>query len=178
MDWHIPLVIASVAFAAIVLYRFRPALGAEADELSPKSVKDTEARVSSVTSGPERALALCDAGDEAIRALGRGRAASAYYLRAMRSDPSSTAIVARIVSTLTRRPRTLETLLWRRLGAEPWPGRNLEATRLCLEALVTLYEGPLKNPLRARALDQAKTMAAAFADTRPVTTGSSTEENP
>ncbi|MFO0679646.1 MAG: hypothetical protein U0169_24170 [Polyangiaceae bacterium] len=158
LDWQIPLVIASVAFAAIVLYRFRPVIGD--DETEPKSLKEAAARVSTLPDGPEKAKALCDAGDEHIRTLGRGRAASAYYLRAMRTDPTSAPLVTRIVDTLARRPRILETLLWRRLGSEPWAGPNAEATRASLDALVKLYEGPLRNPLRARALEQARNMAS------------------
>jgi hypothetical protein len=56
---------------------------------------------------------------------------------------------------LGRRPHALESLLWRRLGAEPWSGPSRNAAVTALRELADLYEGPLRNRARARAFDHA-----------------------
>jgi hypothetical protein len=56
---------------------------------------------------------------------------------------------------LGRRPHALESLLWRRLGAEPWSGLSRNAAVTALRELADLYEGPLRNRARARAFDHA-----------------------
>jgi hypothetical protein len=83
-----------------------------------------------------------------------GRAAG-LYLRAMRADPRSVEVIARVVAGLSRRPRSLESLLWRHLGTSPWK-ESRDATRAVLEALRALYEGPLRNAVRANAMSHAR----------------------
>jgi hypothetical protein len=81
--------------------------------------------------------------------------AKALYLRALRADPGSVLVVQRVTAGLARRPRALESLLWRQLSAAPW--RDFpEATRASLDALRALYEGPLRNATRAKAISNAR----------------------
>jgi hypothetical protein len=73
----------------------------------------------------------------------------------MRANPSSSEIVERAAKGLARRPHALESLLWRRLGAEPWTGNARPAALAALRHLVGLYAGPLHHGTRARALEFA-----------------------
>lgn len=82
--------------------------------------------------------------------------ASGLYLRAIRSDPTSVDVIERASVALATRPRTLESLLWRHLAvAGPWTGPARPAARASIDRLRTLYEGPLRNAVRARALANA-----------------------
>ena len=65
--------------------------------------------------------------------LGGMGSALGFYLRTMRAHPASAEVVERAARTLSRRPRALESLLWRRLGAEGWrgPGHAAAAGRWC-----------------------------------------------
>jgi hypothetical protein len=149
--WSTPLIVAIAAFLALLLWRIRPRMGWTAPgRIAGKEIREAQARVEAAKTEPERAMALCDAAD-----LMRGGGAKATYLRAMRADPASAEVVARVVSGLSRRPRTLESLLWRYLATREWTGSK-EATRAALDALRVLYEGPLKNAVRAKAMGHAR----------------------
>ena len=149
-DWSIPLVIAAVAFLAVVLWRFRPFVGALDDGKAGATPPELQAKLEGAKSEAERAVLLCEAAEATTP-----RGAVALFLRAMRADPSSVEVVKRVVQGLSRRPRALESVLWRRLGNAPWL-ESKEATRETLDALRTLYEGPRRNGLRARAITQAR----------------------
>jgi hypothetical protein len=149
------LVVAAVLFGGFMVWRLRPVFGGTAGGAPARgALRDAKKRVESATTPAERALALCDAGDACAASL-RANSAVAYYLRAMRSDPTSSALVERAARSLARRPHALEALLWRRLGAEPWAGGSRSAAVTALRLLGALYEGPLRNRARARALDFA-----------------------
>jgi selenocysteine lyase/cysteine desulfurase len=68
--------------------------------------------------------------------------------------------VTRSAKGLARKPRALESLLWRRLGAEPWLGGGEAAAKVALKELVRLYEGPLRSPSKARAMENALAVMA------------------
>jgi hypothetical protein len=85
----------------------------------------------------------------------RGRGTVAVHLRAVRETPGSVQVVEQAIAALSRRPRALETVLWRHLAAAPWEGRR-EAVVASLDALRSLYEGRLRSPVRARAIAHAK----------------------
>jgi len=92
-----------------------------------------------------------------------------YYLRAMRTDPTATEPVKRAAHGLARRPRALESLLWRRLGASSWEGKTRDATLAALVELERVYASSLRNRVRAKALRFA--LAALHA---PATTAAGT----
>jgi hypothetical protein len=151
-EWSTPLVLATGAFLAVLLWRVRPAWpwGGKR-RASRQALRDARARIETAKDGPARALALCDAADLSTRGSAAG-----LYQRALRTDPGSAEVVRRAVAALTSRPRALESLLWRALAAAPWTGDSRDAARLALEALGTLYDGPLKNAVRARAFTHAR----------------------
>ena len=149
-DWSIPLVVATAAFLALLLWRMRPFIGPRGAGAGREALREAQTRIEAAKTEPERATALCDAAE-----LMRTGEAKGMYLRAMRADPASAQVVERVVAGLSRRPRTLESLLWRYLSSRPWTGSK-EATRAALDALRVLYEGPLKNTVRAKAMAHAR----------------------
>ena len=154
MDWHIPLVVTAGIFVAFLLWRMRPA-GSSRGDGAGAALKDAKKRLEAAKTDEERALALADAGDACARSVGRANGAVGYYLRAMRASPANAELVERASKALARRPHALEGLLWRRLGAEPWTQDKKPAAQAALRELARLYAGPLKNRVRARALEHA-----------------------
>jgi hypothetical protein len=146
-----PLLVAVALFLLAVLWRVRPALGfGHRPGVSRHAFKAQLERAEAAKDDHEKALALCDAAD-----LLAARGARGLYLRAMRADPTSVQVVQRAVTGLAKRPRALEAVLWRHLGAGPWtPSRD--ATVAALDALRVLYEGPLRNAVRAKVFAHAR----------------------
>jgi hypothetical protein len=153
-DWSTPLVVATAAFLAAVLWRIRPAWGPRR-RASREALRDARTRIESAADEQARARALCDAADVLAKGLRGAANATGLYLRAIRSDPQSADVVRRAVAGLAKRPRALESLLWRHLSMTAWSGPSRESTRVALEALRALYDGPLKNAARGRALSNA-----------------------
>jgi hypothetical protein len=149
-EWSLPLFFAAGAFLVVLLWRVRPLIPGRRSGTSREELRLAHARVDAATTEPERARALCDAAD-----LMKTASAKALYLRALRADPGSVDVVKRVAAGLARRPRTLESVLWRHLGAAPW--RDFpDATRAALDALKALYEGRLRNATRAKAIGNAR----------------------
>jgi hypothetical protein len=160
MPWNVPLVVASAVFVLFLLWKLRPRMGGGGGEGRGAALRAARARATAAKNDEERALALCDAGDAAASGLAGSESAIGYYLRAMRASPHSADLVARAARGLTRKPRALESLLWRRLGAEPWVGGGEVAAKVALQELARLYAGPLRNAARARAMENALTLLA------------------
>jgi len=160
MTWNVPLVVAAIVFLASLTWKLRPALGAGGGQGKRAALRAAKQRVEAAKTDQERALALCDAGDLVATGLAGSDSAVGYYLRAMRASPQSAELIARAATGLARRPRALESLLWRRLGAEPWKGGGEAAARAAIEELARLYAGPLRNAPRARAMENARGMFA------------------
>lgn len=96
----------------------------------------------------ERATSLVEAGRIAEGELKRPRLAARHAEWAHRLTPTSHAVIDLLFDTLpkARRLRTLERLLWLSADAEGSKGDHAR------QALIRLYDGPLKLPARARAL--------------------------
>jgi hypothetical protein len=155
-SFHIPLVASAVAFAAFTIWRLRPSfLDRDEARVPDFLLREFQARIEAAASGEEKARALCDAGDACGQRTLLLRGAVGFYLRAMRETPASIEIVDRTATGLVRRPRALESLLWRRLGAEPWSGPTRASAKRVASHLARLYAGPLRNSLRARAMERA-----------------------
>ncbi len=153
-----PLVVAAAAFLLVLLWRVRPAfpLGfGPRRRASREALREVE-KIEASADPQARARALCDAADLMASGVGGASSATGLYLRAMRTDPRSAEVVDRAVAGMQARPRALESLLWRHLGQAPWTSDSHEATRRALDSLRVLYEGPLRNAVRARALANAR----------------------
>jgi hypothetical protein len=155
MDWQTPLVVMAAVFGAFLMFKFRPSFSRPSRQ-GAATLREAKARIESAKTDDERAAALCDAADICALSLGRGTAAIGYYLRAMRIKPGDPSIIERAAVGFARRPRALEALLWRRLGAEPWTGTTRAAAVAALRQLARLYGGPLRNAVRARAFEHAR----------------------
>ncbi len=155
MDWHLPLVVTAGVFVLFLLYKLRPAWPVGRKNGNLAALRDAKKRIEEAGDDSARAIALADAGDICARSVARTTSAVGYYLRAMRADPTSAALLERAALGLKSRPHALESLLWRRLGAEPWTGDRERAARAALTHLARLYHGPLRNRVRARAMDHA-----------------------
>jgi hypothetical protein len=150
-DWSVPLIVATAAFLAVLVWRVRPFVAfGRGGGATAEALREAHARVEAATSDADRAVALCEAA-----ALVGPRGARGLYLRAMRADPTSVNVIERAVAGLSRRPRALESLLWRHLASTPWTSSR-EATRAALDALRVLYEGRLRNAVRAQAMAHAR----------------------
>jgi hypothetical protein len=156
-DWSTPLVLATAAFLILVLWRVRPAIAWGSGKRARRdALRTARAAIESATDDHARAMALCDAADLVGNRIAGPANASGLYLRAVRADPHSVEVVQRAIAGLARRPRALESLLWRHLGIAAWTGGSVPAVRASLDALRVLYEGRLRNTARARALAHAR----------------------
>jgi hypothetical protein len=169
----IALVVATGAFALTVLWRVRPAFG-PVRRAGRAALREAQARIEHAGDESARAKALCDAADIVLAdaPLAGSVRAQGLYMRALRADPASGEIVARIVAGLSRRPRALESLLWRHLGSSSWDGPCRGAMIAALDALRVLYEGPLRNAVRARAMAHARSTLQALQPGGQKTVGS------
>ncbi|HSY25145.1 MAG TPA: hypothetical protein VK841_23630 [Polyangiaceae bacterium] len=168
----IPLVLATAAFLLLVLWRVRPLVpatvlvalglpwGRKAKDRRDALARARE-RIETAADERARALALCDAAEIVARTVTGAASAKGFYQRAMRSDPGSVEVVRRTAAGLAGRPRALESLMWRHLASSAWEGPSAEASRAALEALRALYEGPLRNAVRARAIANASRLVGA-----------------
>jgi hypothetical protein len=161
MTWQIALAIAAALFGALIVWQNRPSFGGLGGppgrnaKARRQALADARARLAAATSPGDRARALCDAGDASVFTLASMTSALGYYLRAMRTDPTSVEPIERAARGLARRPRTLESVLWRRLGGHGWDGPNRPAALAALTELARIYAGSLRNRSRAHAIAHA-----------------------
>jgi len=156
MTWQLALAAAAALFGAYIVWQIRPSLGPrKIGKARRQALADARAKLAAATSPKERSEALCDAGDASGLSGRSFTSALGYYLRAMRTDPTSPEPILRTARGLARRPRTLESILWRRLGGAAWEGEHHDAAVAALTALAHVYRGPLRNRVRAKALDHA-----------------------
>jgi hypothetical protein len=168
-DWSVPLTFATGAFLGWLVWTVRPAIGwRRRRRFSRDALKEVRARIQAATDPALKALALCEAADMMAKTIGGAARARGLYLRALRSDPTSPEIVQRAAAGLASRPRSLEALLWRHLASNAWTGGTggtggrQSAAGASLEALRSLYDGPLRNATRARALANARDLVASL----------------
>ena len=159
MTWQLALAVAAALFGIFIVWRVRPSFGPRrVSRASRQAVADARAKVAAAKTPADRARALCDAGDARAFLIGNVTSSIGYYLRAMRTDPTSVEPIVRAARGLARRPRALESLLWRRLGLHAWEGEHRPAALAALTELHRIYASSLRNRSRARAL--AHTLAA------------------
>jgi hypothetical protein len=163
---ELALVITTIVFVIVLLWRIRPLLpiATSATASERTAFAALKAQIEAAKSGPERSAALLAAG-EAMAQNGRRSSAEGYFLRALREAPTSVAAVRRTQTALAKWPRTLESVLWRRLGSASWTGEHRPAVLAALEALSETLAGPLRKRVVSRALRHAfEALAAAPSD--------------
>lgn len=151
MDFTQVAILAAVGFFfAFLFFQFRPSARRARREVG-LAIRDARARAHKAATPEERSEALSDAAEAAAKAK-RWVAAAGYFLRAMRGNPASAAIVARAGATLARRPQLSERTFWRRLAALPDDDAHREAYLETVRQLASLYESRLPDKGRARVL--------------------------
>lgn len=147
--WRHVLVGAAVLFLLFLVVKMRPA-GVARPGLAA-DIRAAKQRARDATTPAARAEALCEAGRLA-REGGRVAMAAAFFQRAMKADETSVEAVERTVAALSRRPRLLEKLLWRRLAHLPWDDAHRAAAKATVGALRHLYLRALRDSARAEFL--------------------------
>ncbi len=156
LDWHTPLLVSAIAFAAFMVFRFRPVVSGQG-RASAALLKAAKERILAAKDDTSRGNALADAADACAR-LGRFRAAVSYYLRALRANPTSHELAHRAAEGLARRPAALEKVMWRHLANTRFDdSQSREAAVIALRALVTSYSRRPRFHARARALENVLT---------------------
>jgi tetratricopeptide (TPR) repeat protein len=152
VDWHtpLPLLLSAIAFAAFMVFRFRPVLSGDG-RASAALLKTAKLHILAAKDDASRGRALADAADACAK-LGRFRAAVSYYLRALRADPTSDELAHRAAEGLARKPAALEKVMWRQLANTRFDVSR-EAAVIALRALVTSYSRRPRFHARARALE-------------------------
>lgn len=149
IGWRHAVVGAAVLFLLFLVVKLRPRSSDRPGFAA--EVRAQRQRARDAKTDAERAEALCEAGRLA-RESGRHALAAAFFQRAMRADSTSVLAVERTVSALSRRPRLLEELLWRRLSRLPWEGAHLAAARATVAALRHVYLHSARDAARAEFL--------------------------
>jgi len=149
----IALLVVAIGFLALVVMRTWPRMGKRRNVPLGVALKAARAKIEGAKTDAAKADALCDAADACALAFGRGEAAASYYLRAMRLMPASVGLVERACKGLEHRPRTLESLLWRRLGADSEHASSHDATVAALRGLASVYAHRPRYAVRARAVE-------------------------
>lgn len=145
-DWRYLLVGAAVVFVVFLLVKMRPAWPLRAR--SSAEVRAARDRAREATTARGKAEALCEAGEIAARSA-LAVSSVGYFLRAMRADPEWPLAVERTARALARRPRLVERIMWRRLAEVPWDSEHREALRAAAFALRDVYDGRLRDRIRA-----------------------------
>jgi hypothetical protein len=154
--------VAALVFLFFLLFKLRVSVS---DRRSPDHAEakarlaDARKRAKAAKGEPKvQARALQEAALVALSELRQPRLASGLARRAERLDPSTpVGPLVRVLSAAGRYP-ALERLLWRRVDLA---GDDLEVASGALDALVALYEGPMKREHQARALRRLRGSAAA-----------------
>jgi hypothetical protein len=150
----IALLAVAIGFFGLVLARTWPRFGRKRNVPLGAALRAARAKIEGAKTDAEKADALCEAADACALAFGRSEAAASYYLRAMRIIPASAELVERAIQGLEHRPRALESLLWRKLGADPDHAPSPEASRAALRGLSQIYAARPRHAVRARAVER------------------------
>jgi|HubBroStandDraft_6_1064221.scaffolds.fasta_scaffold220502_3 hypothetical protein len=148
--WQTALAIAALLFLGYLVVRLRPRRERRAGLTD--TVRAARLRVLEAGTPRARAEALAAVGTIAAREGARWTSAAGYFLRAMNADPTWPGGVQQTVASLRRRrPRMLEKILWRRLGALPWDDAHRAVLREAAASLSALYAKELHDKHRAAA---------------------------
>ncbi|MBX3248198.1 MAG: hypothetical protein KF901_13550 [Myxococcales bacterium] len=122
-------------------------------------------RARAASTASEKAAAWREAATIALDELERPNLAASFARRAERIEPTSDEGLSLLSRTMRRaqRPQALAKLLWRRLAEEPLDSPR--ADRLMAE-LLSLYDGPLRRPAKAKVLRELWGRARSDAGTR------------
>jgi hypothetical protein len=152
-SWQQPLVVGAAAlFALWLLVKLArgPAAFRRPDPGAKEEFRTLKLRARKAPA-LERAALLVQAGDLAREGLHRIDLGVAYYLRALRFDPTNAAALDSVRESLAlqRNWKRLERAYWRLLARLPDDSPLIGRV---LSHLADLYSGPFRHPVRAEAI--------------------------
>ncbi len=152
IPWRAALLIVAGVFIVFLLAKMLP-FGA-GKRGGGKALSGAKIKVRSAKSERDRAEALCEA---AVASLGLpfgSTRAAAYFLRAMRADPTWPGAVEKATVALVRRSRLLDKILWRRLAATPWDDAHAPALRAMMAGLSQVGKKARGHAAQAQVMDR------------------------
>ncbi|MBK8251133.1 MAG: hypothetical protein IPK82_00490 [Polyangiaceae bacterium] len=139
IPWRPTLIVAAAAFVIFLIAKLLPR---RSKRVGSASLSAAKARLRDAKTNRERADALCEAGEAAISGAFGSTRAAAYFMRAMRADPTWEGAVLRTEKALSpRRHRLLRKMMWRRLAASPWDQEHAAAVRAVATVLAHASKG-------------------------------------
>lgn len=143
----VALFVAFIVTKSLVRFRLRD----DEEREGRAQIIAAKKRARAAQSPDEKAEAYREAARVALETLDRPRLSARFALRAEKLSPSAGEKLGWTSTVLVRagRLRALEAMLWRHL-AECDGDALMDARR----ELVALYDGPMKKPLRAKALQR------------------------
>jgi hypothetical protein len=136
--WRHALTIVALAFLLFLVGRLVPLRGRRSRGEVAAALRAARERARLAETPRARAEALCEGAVIAAERAHRWTASAGLFLRAMRADPTWAGAVEHARRALTRRPRLLESILWRRLALLRWEGAERGAAKATAEALASL----------------------------------------
>lgn len=153
IPWRVALLVVAGAFVVFLIAKLLP--GAARRPATSASLAQAKARALAAKTPRERATALCDAAEAALSQPFGATRAAAYFLRAMRAEPTFAGSVERATAALSRRrARLLERLLWRRLAATPWDEAHGAVVRALVTSLAAVSKGSRGHVAQAQVLER------------------------
>ena len=150
---NVLLAFAAIVFALYLFWKLRPAMGVDdALELRRRADTTLAASLALLPNDAARVTMLCDEAERLASAMGRRRRAAMLFARAMRLAPADATIVARATKALLKKPRLLESLLWKRLAQAPGGVADKAAVEATLDALAQAYGKMPRRGMRQRAM--------------------------
>jgi hypothetical protein len=144
---HVPLLIATALFVIVLIWRIRPVMPLTRPQ-DREALKVAQEKIAVATSGAERGIALCEAG-EVCSARGRRVGAEGFFRRALLESPQA-ATLDRAFAALEKWPRTAEAVLWRALSGAA--SDNVDFQKNGLTHLIKLFEKSRTKRTQAQAL--------------------------
>lgn len=147
IPWRAALLIVAGVFVIFLIAKMLP-VGMGKRSVG-KALSGARVKLRDAKTPRDRAEALCEAALASMGLPFGSTRAAAYFLRAMRTDPTWSGSVERAIASLApRRARLLDKMLWRRLAATPWDEAHAPVVRALLTGL-----GQVSAKARGRAAE-------------------------
>lgn len=151
ISWRIALLAVAGAFVVFLIVKMLPRTSRRGSKSA--SLASARARAREAKTDRERAEALCDAAEAALSAPFGGTRSAAYFVRAMRADPTWVGAIERASATLAgRHARLLRRTMWRRLSHLPWDAAHAPALRALATAILSASKGSRAHAAHAAIL--------------------------
>ena len=153
IPWRAALLIVAGVFVVFLIAKMLP-IGA-GKRGGGKARSGAKITVRAAKTDRDRAQALCEAATASLGYPFGSTRAAAYFLRAMRADPTWPGSVEKATAALAhRRSRLLDKILWRRLAATPWDDAHGPVLRALLTGLSLVGKNARGHVAEAQVMDR------------------------